>query len=67
MGGCSFYNLGTALQEQGKLDEAIASYDRAIALQSDYAEAHMNRSFTLLLTENFEQGWQLPHRVYPVL
>ncbi|KKK84230.1 hypothetical protein LCGC14_2785440, partial [marine sediment metagenome] len=48
----------TALQEQGKLDEAIASYDRAIALQSDYAEAHMNRSFALLLTENFEQGWQ---------
>ncbi len=51
-------NLGAPLQEQGKLDEAIASYDRAISLKPDFAEAHINKSLALLLTENFEQGWQ---------
>ncbi|TXT25729.1 MAG: methyltransferase type 12 [Gallionellaceae bacterium] len=36
------YNLGLAFRAQGKLDEAIASYRRAIALQPGYAEAHFN-------------------------
>ena len=34
-------NLGTTLQELGRLDEALASYKQAIALKPDYAEAHM--------------------------
>src|SRR4029079_19600316 len=33
-------NLGTALREQGKLDEAVACHRHAIALAPDYAEAH---------------------------
>jgi len=35
------------LQEQGKLDEAKASYTQAIAFKSDYAEAYNNLSLTL--------------------
>ena len=35
-------NLGNALQEPGKLDEAIACYRRALELKPDYAEAHNN-------------------------
>ncbi|MEE9604259.1 MAG: tetratricopeptide repeat protein [Candidatus Scalindua sp.] len=54
----TYTNLGAVLQEQGKLDEAIASYDRSISLKPDFAEAHINKSLALLLTENFEQGWQ---------
>jgi tetratricopeptide (TPR) repeat protein len=35
-------NLGTALQDQKRFDEAIAHHQRAIALQPDYAPAHNN-------------------------
>ena len=35
-------NLGNALRFQGKLDEAIASYQQALRLQPDYADAHSN-------------------------
>src|SRR5262249_53454784 len=33
-------NLGTALQNEGRLDDAIAHYQRAIALRADYAPAY---------------------------
>ena len=36
------YNLGNALQAQGKLDEAVEHYRKALALKPDYAEAHTN-------------------------
>ena len=32
------HNLGVALKDQGKLDEAIAEYREAIRLKPDYAE-----------------------------
>ena len=35
-------NLGNAFKEQGKLDEAVACYRRALELKPDYAEAHNN-------------------------
>ena len=35
-------NLGTTLGELGRLDEAEASYSKAIALKPDYTEAHCN-------------------------
>ncbi|MBW8861650.1 MAG: tetratricopeptide repeat protein [Acidobacteria bacterium] len=35
-------NLATALQTDGRLDEAVAHYQRAIALQPDYAPAYNN-------------------------
>ena len=35
-------NLGAALQEQGKSEEAVAACRRAIALRPDYAEGHAN-------------------------
>jgi tetratricopeptide (TPR) repeat protein len=42
--GCwmAHYNLGIALNDQGKTDEAIAHYQQAIALRPAYAEAHYN-------------------------
>ncbi len=36
------YNLGIVLSEQGKADQAIDHYRRAVALRPDYAEAHYN-------------------------
>jgi len=36
------YNLAIVLKAQGKLQEAVASYQRAIALRPDYADAYNN-------------------------
>jgi hypothetical protein len=50
-------NLGNVLRLQGKLDEATASYRRAIALRPDMALAHKNLGTVLCesdhLTESF--------------
>ena len=32
--------MGIALQEQGKLEEAIEAYNKALAIKPDYAEAY---------------------------
>jgi tetratricopeptide (TPR) repeat protein len=40
-------NLGAVLQLQQRYEEALASYDHAVALKPDYANAHYNRGFTL--------------------
>ena len=40
-------NLGIALSDQGKLDEAIAEYREALRLKPDYAEAHNNLGIAL--------------------
>jgi tetratricopeptide (TPR) repeat protein len=42
--GCwmAHYNLGIALNDRGKTDEAMAHYQRAIELRPSYAEAHYN-------------------------
>ena len=34
--------MGNALQEQGKLEEAIEAYNKALAIKPDYAEAYNN-------------------------
>jgi protein O-GlcNAc transferase len=39
--------LGAALQAQGKSQEALASYDQAIKLKPNYAEAYSNRGVVL--------------------
>jgi tetratricopeptide (TPR) repeat protein len=40
-------NVGTALHEQGRLDEAAAHYRRAIDIRPDYAPAHNNLGVVL--------------------
>ena len=36
-----------SLQEQGKLEEAIEAYNKALAIKPDYAEAYNNMGVTL--------------------
>ena len=38
----AYYNMGMALQDQGKLEEAIGAYNKAIAIKPDYAGAYYN-------------------------
>jgi protein O-GlcNAc transferase len=40
--GIVVYNLGNVLKEQGKLDDAVAHYHRALGLKPGFAEAHNN-------------------------
>jgi tetratricopeptide (TPR) repeat protein len=40
-------NRGVVLQQMKRYDEALASYDRAIALKPGYANAHFNRGTVL--------------------
>jgi tetratricopeptide (TPR) repeat protein len=41
------FNIGSALQELRRLDAALESYDRAIAIDPGFAEAYSNRSVVL--------------------
>ena len=43
----AFYNLGTVLQELKQLDDALASFDKAIALEPNFADALNNRGTVL--------------------
>jgi predicted O-linked N-acetylglucosamine transferase (SPINDLY family) len=40
-------NLGSALNEQSRLDDAVAAYREAIRLKPDFAEAHCNLGVSL--------------------
>jgi Flp pilus assembly protein TadD len=40
-------NLGSALKDQGKLEEAIEAYNKALTIKPDYAEAYYNMGVTL--------------------
>jgi Flp pilus assembly protein TadD len=53
----AYNNLGNALKDQERLDEAVACYRRALELKPDFAEAHHNQSLLLLLRGDFQRGW----------
>src|SRR5262249_25754790 len=45
------------LKDLKRLDEALASYDKAIALKPEYAEAFVGRALCRLLCGRYEAGW----------
>ena len=51
-----FNNRGNALRELKRFDEALASYDKALALKPDYAEALINRGNALLELKRFDEA-----------
>ena len=44
--------MGVALQDLGKLDEAIEAYNKALSIKPDYAEAYNNMGNALKIKEN---------------
>lgn len=51
-------NLGIALQDQGRHDEAIALYERSIAARPEPQEYRWNRAIALLAIGRFDTGWE---------
>ncbi|HCK92871.1 MAG TPA: hypothetical protein DHW71_07790, partial [Gammaproteobacteria bacterium] len=43
----AYYNMGVALKERGKLQEAIEAYNKALSIKPDYADAYYNMGNTL--------------------
>jgi serine/threonine-protein kinase len=52
----SHYNLGTLLNDKGQVDEAIACYRQALALDPEYAEAHCNLGSALARQGRFAES-----------
>jgi hypothetical protein len=50
-------NLGKAFRAAGRVSDAIAAHERALFLKPDNADAHWNRGLMLLLSGQFEPGW----------
>ena len=50
------YRRGAELRSCKRFDEALAAFDRAIALKSDYAEAHNGRGIVLASVGRFDQA-----------
>ena len=50
------YNAGAELQEQGRLEEAIAEYDQAIRLDPQYVLAYFNRGVAYHGLGEFQQA-----------
>ncbi len=53
----AFSNLGNSLQEQGRLAEAIASYEQSIALNPNAPTTRFNLALARLQCGDFERGW----------
>ena len=54
-------NLGVALADRGRIDEAIAQYQKALEIKPDYAEAHNNLGLALAESRTARRG----HRPLP--
>jgi hypothetical protein len=52
-------NLGAAQRDLKQLPQAMASFDKAISLQADYADAHWNKSLALLIGGDLVNGFAL--------
>lgn len=51
-------DVGNRLLDLGRIDEALACYDKAIQLDGSAAVAHFNRGFALLLAGRLVEGFQ---------
>ena len=48
--------MGTALAEQGKIDEAVVHYTEALKIKPDYAEAHYGRGVVLQEQDKIDEA-----------
>ncbi|HON37088.1 MAG TPA: tetratricopeptide repeat protein, partial [Methanothrix sp.] len=53
-----WYNKGIDLDSQGKYDEAIQAYDKAIEIDPQYTEAWSNKGVTLAEQGKYDEAIQ---------
>ncbi|MYM75697.1 tetratricopeptide repeat protein [Duganella sp. FT134W] len=53
----AYINLGSLLSRLGLNDQALAHYERALALEPDFPLARWNRGLVLLARGDYERGW----------
>src|SRR5208282_2375606 len=51
-------NLADLLADDGKIDEALALYDRALKREPQNAQGRLNRAVLHLLRGNLKDGWR---------
>ena len=51
-------NLGKTAFDKGDMDRSVYYYDKALETDPAYAEAHFNRAVSLLMLNNFADGWK---------
>lgn len=51
-----WYQQGVVFDQQGRSQQAIACYSKAIDLQADYYEAWVRRGLALMLLEDFQSA-----------
>jgi len=54
--------LANSYLEDGDLEQALATFDEAIALNPDYSDAHRGKAITLMLLERFDESRTLFNR-----
>lgn len=54
----SYAGKGAVLHQQGRFCEAITCFRRAIEIEPNHADAHLNLSMSLLLTGQMTEGWR---------
>lgn len=52
----AYNNLGKALKDLNRLDEALIHYEKALSLNPQYAEAHNNRGNVLQMLKRYEDA-----------
>lgn len=50
-------NYAIALQDMGRIDEALHYYERALEIRRDFPQARWHRSLALLSKHDFAKGW----------
>ncbi len=51
------YNLGIALKDQRRIDDALGCFDTVLVKNPDHVDAHWDRALAWLVAGDFARGW----------
>jgi len=62
----AFYRMGIALQEQGKMEEAIEAYNEALSIKPDHANAYNNMGIALKKQGKLEEAIEVYNKALAI-